>query len=440
MVLGPLVVPAGPPHAVLGRRYIRVALRRGRRRTWYYTTAWSLGHGLIPVTAIGYGYPLAARTLGAHRGGQRLAAASPLRDLPECRRASAPSPLLCIYGITKTIGGRRFAYARLEALGARAALAIPGTSSRLPPPPNQDTSSRRDRSHGARRLPLDGRGPRRGLLHVPRDHRRRRHRRPRGRPRGGVRDRRQARQRGVPPGAVLGLSAVARGPARRSGLSRSVSCLSLSRASRSGSSAASAISHCSPNHPQALVAGTDSAPVGGITSGAISLSLGPLGAQVRRLPGVHLEPADDRVGGDRGADRVWRRTIRGRGADRRSGSRPTSLSRGPSSRASTAAASSATSLPPFPAAFLLVAVAAVPVPIAGRRLAAYGDLVTLAQLATVEEAHGRRSAPSSAIAPLVPLLAFSEQAGASTAASTRSRCSYRRTRSRSMRVHGTSHV
>jgi hypothetical protein len=77
--------------------------------TWYWTTAWMLAHGLLPVTSIGYGYAMLLAPFA------RIAGPSMLAGLPYVIFLNvaviAPLALLCIYGIAKALGGRRFAYA-----------------------------------------------------------------------------------------------------------------------------------------------------------------------------------------------------------------------------------------------------------------------------------------------------------------------------------------
>ena len=70
--------------------------------------------------------------------------------------------------------------------------------------------------------------------------------------------------------------------------------------------------------------------------------------------------------------------------------------------------------PAFPAAFLLVLSIPFLIPIAGRRLATYGDLVTWPVTRRSRKVVAGICA-FLAIAPIVPILAFSQQAGASTA-------------------------
>ena len=92
--------------------------------TWYYTTAWVLGHGQIPFSDDRLRLPDPAR---ADRAPRRRRTCS-----PGCRTSIvfnaivlAPIALLCIYGIAKAIGGRRFAYVASAHLGRPAAARDP---------------------------------------------------------------------------------------------------------------------------------------------------------------------------------------------------------------------------------------------------------------------------------------------------------------------------
>ncbi len=78
--------------------------------TWYYTSAWVLGHGHIPDAAIGYDYSLLIAPLTL------IAGPNPLAGLPLIvvllnALVLSPIALLCVYGLAKAIGGLRFAYA-----------------------------------------------------------------------------------------------------------------------------------------------------------------------------------------------------------------------------------------------------------------------------------------------------------------------------------------
>ncbi len=76
--------------------------------TWYYTTAWMLAHGLIPITAIGYGYPLVLAPF-ARIGGPNMVSGLPYVILFNVL-VLGPIALCCMYGLAKAIAGRRFAY------------------------------------------------------------------------------------------------------------------------------------------------------------------------------------------------------------------------------------------------------------------------------------------------------------------------------------------
>ncbi len=81
----------------------------GGDASWYYTTAWALGHGHIPDGSIGFGYPLfliPATWLG---GGNMLAG---MPYVIVCNAiVLAPIALACVYGIARLIAGRAYATA-----------------------------------------------------------------------------------------------------------------------------------------------------------------------------------------------------------------------------------------------------------------------------------------------------------------------------------------
>jgi hypothetical protein len=91
--------------------------------TWYYTSAWVLGHGHVPYGSIGYGYSLLVAPLAAI-GGPNMLVGLPLIIVFNAV-VLAPIALLCIYGLTKAIGGRRFAYIGSALWVAMPLLAIP---------------------------------------------------------------------------------------------------------------------------------------------------------------------------------------------------------------------------------------------------------------------------------------------------------------------------
>lgn len=91
--------------------------------TWYYTSAWVLGHGHVPQGVIGYGYPFLLAPLA------RLAGPSLVAGLPLIVAFNLlvlwPIALACVYGIAKAIGGRGFAYLASFAWTAFPLAAIP---------------------------------------------------------------------------------------------------------------------------------------------------------------------------------------------------------------------------------------------------------------------------------------------------------------------------
>ena len=100
--------------------------------TWYYTTAWMLGHGLIPVTAIGYGYPLVLAPF-ARIGGPNMLSRAPVRDLLQRPR---PRPDRALLHVRPREGARGTAVRlpRLGALGDRAGDRDPILRAQVPPP------------------------------------------------------------------------------------------------------------------------------------------------------------------------------------------------------------------------------------------------------------------------------------------------------------------
>jgi hypothetical protein len=91
--------------------------------TWYYTSAWVLGHGHVPNASVGYGYPLLLAPL-ARLGGPNL-----LAGLPYVIGLNLlvlwPIAVCCVYGIAKLIGGRGYAYLATLAWTVLPALSIP---------------------------------------------------------------------------------------------------------------------------------------------------------------------------------------------------------------------------------------------------------------------------------------------------------------------------
>jgi hypothetical protein len=110
MVLGALVVC----NWLVILEAARIALHQGwlysdgGSGTWYYTSAWVLGHGHIPLAAIGYVYSLLIAPL-ALIAGPNLLAGLPLVVFFNAIVLS-PIALLCVYALCKAIGGVRFAY------------------------------------------------------------------------------------------------------------------------------------------------------------------------------------------------------------------------------------------------------------------------------------------------------------------------------------------
>jgi hypothetical protein len=95
----------------------------GGDSSWYYTSAWVLGHGHVPQGSISYGYPFLLAPI-AH-----FAGASVISGLPLVIALNLlvlwPIALFCVYGIAKVIGGRGFAYVAMFAWTAFPLAAIP---------------------------------------------------------------------------------------------------------------------------------------------------------------------------------------------------------------------------------------------------------------------------------------------------------------------------
>ncbi len=110
MVLVPLALLGYGVAAWVGSKAVHTGwlYYNGGDGTWYYTTAWMLGHGLIPITSIGYGYPMVLAPFA------RIAGPNMLAGLPYVIFFNVlvlgPIALVCMYGLAKAIAGRRFAY------------------------------------------------------------------------------------------------------------------------------------------------------------------------------------------------------------------------------------------------------------------------------------------------------------------------------------------
>jgi hypothetical protein len=76
--------------------------------TWYYTSAWVLAHGHVPLAAVGYGVPVLLAPL-ALIAGPSLIAGLPL-VIALNMLVFVPAALGAVYGIAKVIAGRGYAY------------------------------------------------------------------------------------------------------------------------------------------------------------------------------------------------------------------------------------------------------------------------------------------------------------------------------------------
>ena len=156
MVLGPLTACSWLVMLFVGTRAVHnssMSYHSGDG-TWYSTTAWVLAHGRIPFSNIGYGYPFLLAPFA------RLAGSNMVAGLPYVIFFNAivltPIALLCIYGLTKAIGGRRFAYVASAIWVVLPLLAIPYfyvNYHRRYVGPDAAVGTRSD---GPRRFPLDG--------------------------------------------------------------------------------------------------------------------------------------------------------------------------------------------------------------------------------------------------------------------------------------------
>ena len=113
-----------PPWLVLGSLLLltwgiaaeaaRVALHNGTLYynagdgSRYYTTSWSLGNGTMPLSVIGYGYPLLIAPIAAVAGANMLAAMPAIIAFNLV--VLAPIALLSVYGIVRTLAGRAYSY------------------------------------------------------------------------------------------------------------------------------------------------------------------------------------------------------------------------------------------------------------------------------------------------------------------------------------------
>jgi hypothetical protein len=77
--------------------------------TYYWTTTWSVAHGLVPQTVISYGLPVLLWPLGLLFGPSMLAALPAIVLLQVA--ILAPIAVVAMYGLAERIGGRLFGYA-----------------------------------------------------------------------------------------------------------------------------------------------------------------------------------------------------------------------------------------------------------------------------------------------------------------------------------------
>jgi hypothetical protein len=110
LVLGSLVVVGWAITAEAGRiaPHDGPLYYHGGDGTYYYSTAWMLAHGVIPLSSIGYGYPLLLAPIAGIAGPNLLAGMPAVIALNQL--LLAPAALLGIYGIVRMLAGRAYAY------------------------------------------------------------------------------------------------------------------------------------------------------------------------------------------------------------------------------------------------------------------------------------------------------------------------------------------
>ena len=110
LVLGALVVLGWVIAAESGRiaPHDGPLYYHGGDGTYYYSSAWMLGHGVLPLTAIGYGYPLLIAPIAAIAGPNAIAGMPAIIAFNQL--VLAPIALLCVYGIARMLAGRAYAY------------------------------------------------------------------------------------------------------------------------------------------------------------------------------------------------------------------------------------------------------------------------------------------------------------------------------------------
>jgi hypothetical protein len=82
---------------------------QGGDQTWFYTSAWIVGHGEIPETLVGYAWAMALVPIPLVAGASFLAGLPAL--LVFQLGVLLPLALLCVYGLASRIGGRLLGYA-----------------------------------------------------------------------------------------------------------------------------------------------------------------------------------------------------------------------------------------------------------------------------------------------------------------------------------------
>ncbi len=168
LVLGALVIVGWAIASEAGRiaPHDGPVYYHGGDGTYYYTSAWMLAHGVLPITSIGYGYPLLLAPIAAVAGPSLIAGLPAIIGFNQLVLA----PIALALRLRDRAHSRRARLrvprdARLGALPGRGHPLLPG---RLPRALCRHHAAVRRRAAPARRLPVDGAASRRRVLHAPR--------------------------------------------------------------------------------------------------------------------------------------------------------------------------------------------------------------------------------------------------------------------------------
>ena len=256
-----------------------------------YTTAWLLAHGLIPPATGGYLYSLLLAPVAAAAGPSLLSGARPAIVLNVVLAGHARAPVR----VRAREGRRRppLRLPRVARVGRGAGGRDPVLPAPLPPPLLRLPAPGRPRPDDRDGVPVDGRAARLGGIRLPGALHARRPRRPHRRAGGRARHRDRGRQRRLPAGAGAG--------ARR-------------RAAAAGSARVRPRAPACAHLPRDLEAPRQRRDRRQLARRRLLVA--PLPAEPRRLPRVHVEPPDHRVGGGRGRPRARAPVDSGRRAGR----------------------------------------------------------------------------------------------------------------------------